>query len=210
MTVESLEYLRHIPIHENGDALVQIVDYAPLARIRIDADVVPLVRPEVAVRLAEATELLAKEGITLFVWHAYRSPQYQQQLYDIRRSDLEMLHGSWPLNIVHRETNRAVAPVDPHVPPPHCTGAAVDVLPMRDGVFLDFDHLPPEDWSLAPTCCDEVSQETQALRHHLCSILESTGLSNYPEEFWHYSYGDQAWAARTGAPHALYGLVDVI
>ncbi len=208
MTVESLKYLRRVPIEESGDALVRITDYAPLAVIRKDTEVVPLVRAQVALRLAEATERLAKEAITLYVWHAYRSPKYQEEIYTIRRAHLQALHAGWPLNIVHRETNKTVAPLDPKVPPPHCTGAAIDVLPMRAGKFLDFDHLPPDDWSQSPTRCALVRPEVRELRIHLCSILESTGLSNYPEEFWHYSYGDQAWAARTGEPHAIYGLIE--
>lgn len=207
MTVESLKYLRRIPIEENGEALVRIADYAPLAVIRKDAEVVPLVRAQVALRLARATELLAKESIYLYVWHAYRSPEYQEKIYNMRRANLQALNASWPLNIVHRETNKTVAPLNPRVPPPHCTGAAIDVLPMRKGKFLDLDRLPPERWELAPTICSYVDRETQVLRKHLCSVLESTGFSNYPDEFWHYSYGDQAWAARTGEPRAIYGLI---
>ena len=27
-----------------------------------------------------------------------------------------------------------------------------------------------------------------------------------PDEWWHFSYGDQMWAKRTGAAAALYGM----
>ena len=37
------------------------------------------------------------------------------------------------------------------------------------------------------------------------ALLEG-GLTNYPSEYWHWSYGDQGWAYRTGANQALYGV----
>ena len=35
--------------------------------------------------------------------------------------------------------------------------------------------------------------------------LVSAGLTNYPSEYWHWSYGDQGWAYRGGLPNAIYG-----
>ncbi|SED95789.1 D-ala-D-ala dipeptidase [Streptomyces sp. TLI_105] len=36
-------------------------------------------------------------------------------------------------------------------------------------------------------------------------MLTSTGLVNYPTEWWHWSYGDRYWAPATGAATAPYG-----
>jgi D-alanyl-D-alanine dipeptidase len=33
------------------------------------------------------------------------------------------------------------------------------------------------------------------------------GITNYPSEYWHWSYGDQGWAYRGGEPNALYGAI---
>lgn len=41
-------------------------------------------------------------------------------------------------------------------------------------------------------------------RRLLVNALEKAGLSNYPEEWWHYDFGNQFAAARTGQP-AIYG-----
>ena len=38
--------------------------------------------------------------------------------------------------------------------------------------------------------------------------MSSTGLTNYPSEYWHWSYGDQGWAYRGGHPAALYGMIE--
>ncbi|MCL6630013.1 MAG: hypothetical protein K6U00_10480, partial [Armatimonadetes bacterium] len=45
-------------------------------------------------------------------------------------------------------------------------------------------------------------------RQLLLDIMLEAGFSNYPGEWWHYSYGDSAWALRVGAPCALYGAVN--
>jgi D-alanyl-D-alanine dipeptidase len=34
------------------------------------------------------------------------------------------------------------------------------------------------------------------------------GFSNCHEEYWHYSFGDAAWALRTGSPYCFYGLIE--
>jgi D-alanyl-D-alanine dipeptidase len=36
----------------------------------------------------------------------------------------------------------------------------------------------------------------------------SVGFSNCEDEYWHYSFGDAAWAVRTGADHCVYGLIE--
>jgi zinc D-Ala-D-Ala dipeptidase len=33
-------------------------------------------------------------------------------------------------------------------------------------------------------------------------------LSNCRDEYWHWSYGDSAWAVRVGAVEACYGLIE--
>ena len=38
------------------------------------------------------------------------------------------------------------------------------------------------------------------------SMLEG-GLTNYPSEYWHWTYGDQGWAYRSGHANAIYGRV---
>ena len=42
----------------------------------------------------------------------------------------------------------------------------------------------------------------------LRGAMARSGLTNYPAEWWHWSYGDQAWAYRGGHPAALYGAIE--
>lgn len=38
--------------------------------------------------------------------------------------------------------------------------------------------------------------------------LANAGLSNYPKEYWHWSYGDIQWAKRAGEKTAIYGVIN--
>jgi D-alanyl-D-alanine dipeptidase len=42
-------------------------------------------------------------------------------------------------------------------------------------------------------------------RRLLATCLGQAGFAQHPNEWWHYSYGDQLWAWRRGEPVACYG-----
>jgi D-alanyl-D-alanine dipeptidase len=46
------------------------------------------------------------------------------------------------------------------------------------------------------------------LRRLLYWTLRGAGMVGIREEWWHYSLGDQEWAAQLEARHARYGAVD--
>ena len=52
-----------------------------------------------------------------------------------------------------------------------------------------------------------VSPEARRNRAILAEALTGAGFSNYPAEWWHWSYGDQAWALRTGQEFAIFGMI---
>ena len=38
----------------------------------------------------------------------------------------------------------------------------------------------------------------------LADVMEASGFAQHPNEWWHYSFGDQLWAWRRGAAVAIY------
>jgi D-alanyl-D-alanine dipeptidase len=42
-------------------------------------------------------------------------------------------------------------------------------------------------------------------RQLLRQVMETAGFAQHPNEWWHFSLGDQLWAWRTGAQAARYG-----
>lgn len=52
-----------------------------------------------------------------------------------------------------------------------------------------------------------LSDEARRTRAILAEALSPTVLSNYPSEYWHWSFGDQGWAYRERQEAAIYGPV---
>ncbi|NJL44587.1 MAG: M15 family metallopeptidase [Leptolyngbyaceae cyanobacterium SM2_3_12] len=106
---------------------------------------------------------------------------------------------------------------DPTTPPPHSTGAALDItlvdahglaLPMGSPI----DEVSPR--SFPNHFAQFNSAEAQGFHHHrslLNQVMETAGFRRHPQEWWHFSLGDQLWAwlrqQETGEPHiqAQYG-----
>ena len=116
-------------------------------------------------------------------------------------------HPDWSETTLKRVVNKYSAPINSRVPPPHTTGGAVDLM-LADADGNPLDHTSPFD-PFDPHCAafdaPGLSDAARKTRDILAAALVPTGITNYPSEFWHWSYGDQGWAYRGGHPSALYG-----
>lgn len=91
--------------------------------------------------------------------------------------------------------------------PPHLTGGAVDLTLCYDGVPLalgtDFDTFSQAAWVRSFEGSDTA---VERLRRLLASALVPEGLVPYPYEWWHWSYGEDWWAASSGTK-PIYDIV---
>lgn len=167
----------------------------------------PFVRESVSKMLKVATGALPPER-QLMVSTALRTLKMQSDMYWRNFNRFKEEHPQWPLATIRRQTNRFFAPPDTKAPPGHCTGGAVDVkLCDLAGEGLDCSS-PLEHWKAAPTLAPGLSDESSANRHLLAFAMYTAGFSNCRDEWWHWSYGDSAWAVRAGQPIAVYGFVE--
>lgn len=125
------------------------------------------------------------------------------------------------LAAVVAEVGRFWAPpsADPTTPPPHSTGAAVDLtLADADGVVVamgsEIDALgavsEPDYFLQVADRLPDGDRRRQALVWHghrqlLAEAMAAAGFARHPNEWWHFSWGDQLWAWRSGQPEACYG-----
>ncbi|MBS1716570.1 MAG: dipeptidase [Armatimonadetes bacterium] len=201
-----------IKIIENGEPLVDFLEGAPRLfqdRPRFHYKRETLIRKSVAEMLRQASENLPK-GYKLAVIEGWRPPHIQKRMHATNVERFRKLHPEWPKNILYRTANRYTAPMSKISPPPHTTGGAVDLLLAReDGSICN--HIGPYEL-MDPRCyafdAKGLSEEARETRAILKAAIEPTGLTNYPSEYWHWSYGDQGWAYRGGHPHALYGPIE--
>lgn len=208
---EPVSQLRYVKIVDNGEELVNFLEACPeliLDRARFHYRRETLLRRSVAEKLCQANRNLP-DGYRLAIVEGWRAPHIQKRMYRAVRARFQTLHPEWSETQLTRLVNRFTAPQNKQVPPPHSTGGAVDLmLADRDGNGLDhtspFDPFDPHS---APFAASGLSAEARKHRDILAEALIPTGITNYPSEFWHWTYGDQGWAYRGGHPHALYAAI---
>jgi zinc D-Ala-D-Ala dipeptidase len=177
-------------------------------------------RQGVAHKLAQMSDWLHTLNLTLIVWDAWRPVTVQKALYDAYKERLRHEHPNVSEDELDAKTRRFVAfpSCDPARPSPHLTGGAVDVtlgdaagreLLMGTG-FDDFsDCAATRYYEVLQAQRSLAEQELGFLRSRrlLVHLMTQAGFMNYPEEWWHYDFGNRRWAAQTSQP-ALYGPVE--
>lgn len=189
-----------------------------------------LARETVAAKLVAVNRRLAPLGVELYVWDAYRPLATQQGIWDFFEARLrqdrpdagpEDLHAAL-IGYVSDPTR--FRPDDPATWPTHLSGASVD-LTLRDrrtGRLLDmgadFDQMDPTAHAahFEGLCLGGRLDATdhrllnRRLLHH---AMAAEGFTGYPQEYWHFDWGNQMYqmvrAALDGGPvePAWYGAV---
>ncbi|MFN9619992.1 MAG: M15 family metallopeptidase [Synechococcaceae cyanobacterium] len=182
-------------------------------------------RQGVIARLLAAQDELGRRqpGWRLAIFDAWRPLAVQRFMVrhalveECRRRGLDPERPGAALREVEVLVGRFWAPPsnDPNTPPPHSTGAAVDLtLADAAGALIamggEIDALGPEsepEHHAVVAATNPASPEAQWHRRRrlLAECLSAAGFAQHPNEWWHYSHGDQLWAWRLGEPEACYG-----
>ncbi|MBD2409591.1 D-alanyl-D-alanine dipeptidase [Nostoc calcicola FACHB-389] len=94
----------------------------------------------------------------------------------------------------------AVPSLDEKTPPPHSTGAAVDVTLVDDtGEIVDMGSPIDEMSERSHPDYYANSDRPEAPKYHahrqlLRDVMLKAGFQRNPREWWHFSFGDQMWA----------------
>lgn len=214
------DQVRAIPIHECGEPLIDVsysrtICFGEPPECPETAPHYRLLRQEVLMRLEKA-QLRLPAGLRLRIYEGYRSPEIQNQLFQTQLTKVSTDNPAWSAERRYLEASKLASPLCTYagdlITTPHSTGGAVDVeIVDAKGAVVDFG-MEAKDWSLVEpelcaTLCNTISKEAQKNRSMLLSALEMEGFVNYPREWWHFSYGDQYWAANLRQSHAIYGRV---
>ena len=177
-----------------------------------------LVRRSVAEKLKRVNARLEAVTLELFVFDAYRPRAVQAYFHDHWvPQELKRRRPELAGEALTREVERYwAAPTRDHASPaPHATGAALDLTLRWIGAeFLYMGSLfdDPSEVShrdrfenLSDAALSFSEEEARANRRLLHWVMTEEGFAGHPDEWWHFSWGDQLWAKLTGAPSALYG-----
>lgn len=180
-----------------------------------------LLRRPLIDRLIGVNARLAPYGLELWVFDAWRPLAVQNHFHDRWMPDrLCALHPDWDAARIGTETERywargARGPIDPASPPPHATGAAVDLTIRRvtgAELFMGtiFDDVSDASntgaFEAEPEGLAFSAREARANRRLLYWLMTEAGFANNPTEWWHFSLGDQMWARLGGVAAAYYSV----
>ncbi len=147
-------------------------------------------------------------GWKLHIFDAYRPIAVQSFMVEYTLVELAQTQGLDPQCLTPQQRHTlleqvyqfwAIPSLDPRTPPPHSTGAAVDLTlidatgtPVNMGSPID--EISPR--SFPDYYAQEVTPAEQSYHRHrqlLNQVMESAGFKRHPREWWHFSYGDQLW-----------------
>ena len=169
-------------------------------------------------RLEQVARALQPAGLRLVLWDTWRPVPVQRALYDDLKAELRARDPRASEAQLDERTHRYVSLPSGAAahPSPHLTGGAVD-LTLGNGSGHELPMGTPFDdfAERAGTRYLEIAleqgrlreDEREALRNRrlLFHLMTRAGFTNYPDEWWHFDYGNQFWAAISGAREAVYG-----
>ena len=197
---------------ENGEALVCIQKQCPgefICASAYFAQGLPGALEEIYIRegalerLQKAAKALP-EGYRFKLWDIWRPLAVQQAIFDAYAAEIAQKQPALSEKEIFEETKKFVFPPGSDVlfPPLHATGGAVDLTIVDEqGAELDmgtgFDYFGdaalPEYYEAAGR--DERIRQNRRL---LYFALIDAGFIPDSVEWWHFNYGNSAWARWTG------------
>lgn len=232
--IRSMRFQQSVPINECFEPLctlpAQIKRWTPhayqkLGAVYTDGHSPFHLRKHVVEALIIAQTLLRRQQPTyqLIVFDGYRPVHVQQFMVDYTFRSF-----SGGKNLSPEESTKIMEKVlllwsppsvEPATPPPHSTGAAVDLTildanlkPLNMGGNID------DLETAAPSLYEKNSsmQDAHTNRCLLANVMSQAGFTRLPSEWWHFSIGDQ-WAEYIHSlndpnhvPVARYGRYDAM
>lgn len=148
-------------------------------------------------------------GWRIQVFDAYRPVAVQQFMVDFTFQELLQLQGLEGVELTDSQRQTlleqvyqfwAAPSLNPMTPPPHSTGAAIDVTLVNErGSEIDMgspiDEASPRSFpNHFANSQDPLEQQWHRNRSLLNTVMRSAGFRRHPNEWWHFSLGDQFWA----------------
>ena len=221
-----------IPIKENGDELIAIPSYLNflephpyfhLGAPYQDKTSIWKLRVEAVKRLVKVNDyLISNYNFNLLIYDSWRPLEVQEFMFkraflleckklDIDASIKKMK--SYPSILKKVEKFWAYPSCDSRYPPPHSTGGALDVcLSDEDGNLVEMGSTVDQmDETSYPDFYENIKNEEAIIwnsrRNLLRKVMNKFGFAQHPNEWWHFSYGDQLWAWKNKKANALYGKI---
>ncbi|ARB93501.1 M15 family metallopeptidase [Legionella longbeachae] len=209
-----------IPIHENNEPLVDLKDQQYLL-FGSPPDTPLTYNDYTKIRKSVYEKLLIAQNMLPCNWkfkvyEGLRSLRVQKILFNQQINRLKSQKPHRNEEELFIDASKLVCPIYSYdgtpIIPPHSTGGAVDLeLIDINGNLINLG-MEIKDWyKVDPDICKTHSKNISRVafknRMILLEIMLDLGFVNYPNEWWHFSYGDRLWAALTNEYKAIYGAI---
>ena len=181
-----------------------------------------LLRQGVLRALQQAQQNLQKRqsGWNIKIFDAYRPIAVQNFMVDYTLESLRQQYPEQSESAIDPKGHRieysiaqqvsqfwAPPSTDPNTPPPHSTGAAIDITLVDENGTLNLggaiDEISPRSY---PNFYQNATGKSEQIYHQrrqlLRAIMLSADFRQHPQEWWHFSLGDQMWAWLKSQEHA--------
>lgn len=164
------------------------------------------VRAELVPMLERAGDNLP-DGYKLHIFGGWRSitVQWTAWLKNLENKKLE--NPNLPIDAIKNIARKTSASPENGYGP-HQTGGAIDLTVVdTNGNELDMGTRFSDHSVRSTTKYKHISDTAKSNRQMLVQAMNAAGFLNYPGEWWHYSYGDRAWATYKRKRCALFDRV---
>ena len=222
-----------VPINDNGEKLIPIPEifnfinphpYLKLGAPYSKGKKLWALREGVVSRLIKANKYLKskKKEYSLILYDSWRPLEVQTYMFHmafrnecknrglkIRIEEMD----SYPDIINKIEKFWAYPSFNQKTPPPHSTGGAIDLsiadtegnlLEMGSDIDEMVDKSKPEFFKDSESEKEFIWNDRRIV---LKEVMNKFGFVQHPNEWWHFSYGDQLWAWQNDFKKAIYGRI---
>lgn len=204
-----------VTICENDEPLVEVKETSRIKInvIRKNYKALYFVRKTVAEKLLKVSLSLPDE-INLVLVEGHRSIESQQKDWDFSFQKIKKDNPNLTNEQIEQKVGLFVAKPSP-LANHHCGGAVDVTLAYSDGTLLDMGTpYLDKDIDVSFYCkfkmfSNEITDEQKANRKILRDAMESEDFVWYPNEWWHYCYGDRMWAVYSNQTECFYGPIEI-
>lgn len=170
-------------------------------------------RKTAAEKVIKVSEKLRRGYVLVFI-EGWRSRASQQTAWDARWNRVKLMNPTWKDEEIDKAVRLVVARPSP-LANHHCGGATDVTLAYEDGTLVDMGTPYPsrtEDMDLRnkfPMLTNLITPLQAANRVILREAMEEEDFVWYPEEWWHYCWGDRMWAVYSQMKDCFYGSIEL-
>lgn len=202
-------------ISENNEPLVEVKE---TSRFKINVihknyEVLYFVRKSIAEKLLRVSLSLPR-GINLVLIEGYRTTESQQRDWNFSFQKMKKENPNWTDEQIEQKVGLVVARPLPRANH-HCGGAVDVTLAYSDGVLLDMgapyldENIDVSFYGKFKMFSEEITEEQKQNRKILRDAMESEDFVWYPNEWWHYCWGDRMWAVYSNQNECFYGPIEI-